>query len=193
MKSEFDKKKGWICLFNGKDLTGWKPRPDRQGKNCWRVENGELINDLKPGEHGIDLITERKFEDFMLHIEFKVPKNGNSGVYLRGHIEVQVHDSFGQRPAMHTCGSLYSKKVADKVASKKAGEWQCFNITIRGNKVTVYHNGEKIIDAFDCPGPTGGELDGQNFGKPGPIMLQGDHTAVSYRNIWIKPLKGKNP
>lgn len=182
---------GWTQLLNGKDLTGWKPRPDRKGKNCWKVVNGELVNTLKHGEHGIDLITEKKFKDFMLHVEFKVPKRGNSGVYLRGRIEVQVHDSYGQKPAMHTCGSLYSKKVASKVVSKKPGEWQCFNITLKGNTVTVVQNGEMIIDHFDCPAPTGGELDGRNFGKPGPIMLQGDHTAVAYRNIWIKPLDGK--
>jgi hypothetical protein len=187
MKAEFQKG-GWIPLLNGKDLTGWKPRPDRKGKNCWKVVDGELVNELKHGEHGIDLITERKFKDFMLHVEFKVPRRGNSGVYLRGRIEVQVHDSYGQKPAMHTCGSLYSKKVASKVASKKRGEWQCFNITLKGNTVTVVHNGEKIVDKFDCPAPTGGELDGGNFGKPGPLMLQGDHTAVAYRNIWIKPL-----
>lgn len=190
MASEF-KSGGWTKLLNGKDLTGWKPRPDRTGKNCWKVVNGELVNQLKRGEHGIDLITEKTFKDFMLHVEFKVPKNGNSGVYLRGRIEVQVHDSYGQEPAMHTCGSLYSKKVASKVVSKKPGEWQCFNITLKGNTVTVVQNGETIIDKFDCPGPTGGELDGKNFGKPGPIMLQGDHTAVAYRNIWIKPLDGE--
>lgn len=190
MKAEFAKK-GWICLFNGKDLTGWTPRPDRKGKNCWKVEDGVLVNDLKHGTHGIDLITTRKFENFMLHAEFKVPEKGNSGVYLRGRIEVQVHDSYGQKPAMHTCGSLYSKKIASKVVSKKPGEWQCFNITLKGNTVTVGHNGEKIVDAFDCPAPTGGQLDGKNFGKPGPIMLQGDHTGVAYRNIWIKPIDGK--
>ncbi|MBN1345066.1 MAG: DUF1080 domain-containing protein [Phycisphaerae bacterium] len=189
MKAKFAEE-GWICLFNGKDLTGWKPRPDRKGKNCWKVEDGVLVNDLAHGTHGIDLITEKTFQNFMLHVEFKVPEKGNSGVYLRGRIEVQVHDSSkDKKPAMHTCGSLYSKKIADKLVSKKPGEWQCFNITLKGNTVTVGHNGVKIIDAFDCPAPTGGELDGKNFGKPGPIMLQGDHTAVAYRNIWIKPLK----
>jgi hypothetical protein len=191
MKAEFAKKEGWICLFNGKDLNGWKPRPDRKGKNCWKAEDGALVNNLKHGTHGIDLITEKTFKDFLLHIEFKVPKRGNSGVYLRGRIEVQVHDSYGETtPKMHTCGSLYSKKLASKIVSKKAGEWQCFNITLKGNTVTVVQNGEKIIDAFDCPAPTGGQLDGRNFGKPGPILLQGDHTAVAYRNIWIKPLTG---
>ncbi len=189
MKEKFAQE-GWIQLFNGKNLDGWMPRPDRHGKNCWKVEDGVLVNDLKKGVHGIDLITKQKFEDFMLHIEFKVPRGGNSGVYLRGRIEVQVHDSSrDEKPAMHTCGSLYFKKIADKAAWKKPREWQCYNITLKGKTVTVALNGQKIIDQFECPAPTGGELDGKNFGKPGPIMLQGDHTGVSYRNIWIKPLK----
>lgn len=188
MKAEFAKK-GWIQLFNGENLDGWTTRPDRKGKNCWTAKNGELINALKPGVHGIDLITKKKFTNFMMHVEFKVPRRGNSGVYLRGRIEVQVHDSSrDKKPAMHTCGSLYSKKVADKLVAKKVGEWQCFNITLKGKTVTVVHNGEKIIDKFDCPAPTGGQLDGKNYGKAGPIMLQGDHTGVTYRNIWIKPI-----
>ncbi len=188
MKAKFAEE-GWICLFDGKTLNGWIPRPDRKGKNCWKAEDGVLVNDLKPDEHGIDLVTKQAFKDFMLHIEFKVPKGGNSGVYLRGRLEVQVHDSFGRKPGMDTCGSIYGKKVADKVVSRKPGEWQCFNITLKGNTVTVAQNGEKIIDAHTLDGVTGGALDAKNFGKPGPLMLQGDHSAVAYRNIWIKPMK----
>jgi len=191
MKDKLKDKKGWICLFNGKNLDGWKPRPDRKGTNCWKAEDGVLVNDLEHGTRGIDLVTAKKFGDCLLHIEFKVPKRGNSGVYLRGRQEVQVHDSYGQKPAMHTCGSIYGKKIASKNVAKKVGEWQCYNITMKGMNITVVHNGEKVIDNFTLKGVTGGALDGRNPCKPGPLLLQGDHTGVAYRNIWIKPLASK--
>jgi hypothetical protein len=73
-------------------------------------------------------------------------------------------------------------------AAKPAGEWQVFDITLIGRRVTVVLNGVTIIDNQEIPGITGGALD-SNEGEPGPIMLQGDHTAVKYRNIRIVPAR----
>jgi hypothetical protein len=72
--------------------------------------------------------------------------------------------------------------------SRRPGEWQEVQATIRGNRVTVFLNGVKIHDDVEVPRPTGGELD-TNVGEPGPIMIQGDHGAVAVRNIRIKPLR----
>ncbi len=179
---------GWIQLFNGKDLEGWK---FKGGTNTsWSVEDGVMAN-TKPtekGKRGVDIFTEKTFRDFQLHIEFKVPKGGNSGVYLRGRKEIQVHDSFGiEKPGPGHCGGLYGKAGAMVNACKPAGEWNSFDVTIVGDVITVYHNGKLIHDKVELKGCTGGALDGDDT-KPGPLMLQGDHSTVWYRNIWIKPL-----
>jgi hypothetical protein len=173
---------GWVQLFNGKDLTGWK---FKGGTNTsWEVQDGVLANLRK----GVDIFTERTFDDFQLHIEFKVPKAGNSGVYLRGRKEIQIDDAFGkEKPGSGNCGGVYSKAAPSVNACKPAGEWNTFDITIVENKLTVVHNGKTIHDGVEVPGNTGGAMAGKD-GDPGPLMLQGDHTAVSYRNIWIKPL-----
>ena len=89
-------------LFNGRDLTGWKP--DNAAVNHWRAENGELQNQ----EAGANIATTRKFADFKLHIEYNCPPGGNSGVYLRGRYEVQVeYEPAGKNDAFHAMGSIY--------------------------------------------------------------------------------------
>jgi len=190
-EDKFEPGEGWIPLFNGKDLTGWKTR----GPNTsWEVQDGVLANlREKNGEkrRGVDIYTEKKFLDFKLHIEFKVPKGGNSGVYLRGRKEVQVHDSYGvAKPGSGHCGGIYSVAAPLVNACKPAGEWNTFDITCVGNKITVYLNGKLIQDNVEVNRPTGGSMGGQ-LGTPGPIMLQGNHSTVWYRNIWIKPLPRK--
>ena len=183
---------GWgepVRLFNGKDFTGWRVRhPERKG---WKVSGGTLVNKIPSS----DLITEQKFEDFKLHAEVNVPKKGNSGIYLRGRYEVQVEDIFGSGESpegvhldnVHMAG-IYGFLAPIVNAAKKAGEWQAFDITLVGRKVTVVLNGKTVIDNQEIPGITGGALDSDE-GTSGPIFLQGDHTGISYRNIVITPAK----
>jgi len=177
---------GWTCLFNGKDFTGWK---FVGGTNkFWKVEDGVLDNALEKGQHGCDIFTDQKFRNFQLHIEFKVPKSGNSGVYLRGRKEIQISDSYGkEKPGSGDCGGIYSKVAPSENAVKPAGEWNAYDITIVGDKITCALNGKTIHDGVEVKGCTGGALDGDDS-KPGALMMQGNHTAVCYRNIWIKPL-----
>jgi hypothetical protein len=187
-EGDFKPGEGWVSLFNGKDLTGWKFRGRNQS---WEVEDGVLANlRQKDGKkrRGVDAFTEKTFLDFALHIEFKVPPRGNSGVYLRGRKEVQVLDSHGRKKlGQGDCGGLYGKAAPTTNACKPAGEWNAFDITIVGDTITVKLNGTTIQDKVELPGLTGGSLGGKP-GTPGPIMLQGNHTTVWYRNIWIKPL-----
>lgn len=185
-------------LFNGKDLSGWRLRtPD--GKNAWKVEDGVLKNT----EPGTDLVSEEKFEDFELHIEVNVPPGGNSGVYLQGRYEVQIHDSAGMQQLTNSMmGAIYSKVAPRINAAKPAGEWQTLDIhfqqavrdkdgkVVMKPLVTIILNDEIICDRAEIDGVTGGALDNEE-GTPGPIMLQGDHTAVQYRNILIRPLPGR--
>lgn len=171
-----------VELFNGKNLDGWKLIGGQEGFGNWQVQDGLMINTA--GGPNIQTIPE--FQDFKLHVEFRVPEGGNSGVYLRGRHEIQVADSFGHKPDSGSCGSLYSRIVASKNASRPAGEWQTYDITLIGSYVNVVHNGETIIDNQKMEGITGGALD-SNEGAPGPIYLQGDHTAVDYRKLTLTP------
>jgi hypothetical protein len=179
---------GFRPLFNGKDLTGWKLR-NPQGTPSWSVKDGILVNDVSGGKHGTDLVSEQKFRDFALRYEYQIAKGANSGVYLRGRYEIQVLDDHARgKPSKGGNGAIYNTAPVAKFASKPAGEWQTAEATIKGDKITVILNGEKVHDNVTVEKPTGGELD-RNVDQPGPIMLQGDHGSISFRKIEIKELK----
>ena len=178
---------GFKPLFNGKDLTGWKARREN-AHNVWKVEDGVLKNDLAPGEHGVDLLTEQTFWNFTVRYEFMVPEKSNSGFYLRGRQEIQILGDFaGGKATINGNGSIYNFKAPDAFISKPGNEWQTAEVTIIGHRITVIMNGQKIHDNVECLKPTGGEID-KNMEVPGPILLQGDHGAVSFRNLRIKEL-----
>lgn len=170
-------------LFNGKDLSGWK-LSDPKGKT-WTVENGTLVS---PG-HGAEIISEGKFEDFKLHIEFNCGKGANSGVYLRGRYEVQIeNDKDPEGPTMRT-GGVYGFLAPIPEPPRTPDAWQTYDITLVGRMITVVLNGKTIIDNQEIPGITGGALDSHE-GLPGPIYLQGSEEGhVAYRNIVLTPAK----
>ena len=172
-----------IELFNGRDLAGWRPRwPEK--KNGWVVRDGVLSN-ANPGN---DLLTEKTFDDFKLRAEFRYPPRSNSGIYLRGRYEVQIEDTHGQEPDSHKAGGVYGFLTPIVNAAKPAGEWQTMEIELVGRAVTVFLNGERVIDRQSIPGITGGALD-SNETDPGPILLQGDHGPVEFRKLTITPAK----
>ena len=175
--------KGWIPLLNGKDLTGWHLRkPD--GPNGWKVVDHVTVN-TPPST---DIQTDAEYYDFQLHVEFKVTAGeGNSGVYMRDKYEVQIFNSFGKPIAINGCGALYNKIAPSVNASKRDGEWQTYDITFIGKRLTVIHNGQKVLDNVDV-GPMGTGAASSRADGPGPLRLQGDHEAVSFRNIRIRPL-----
>jgi hypothetical protein len=170
-----------IQLFNGKDLTGWKP--DKDNPAAWKVEEGTLVSPA----HGPELINDSKFEDFKLHIEFNCERSANSGVYLRGRYEVQVEDDSIQEPPSHHTGGIYGFIAPSPEMPRKPGEWQTFDITLVGRTVTVVQNGQTIINRQEIPGITGSALDSHEQ-LPGPIYLQGsEDNHVAYRNIVLTP------
>jgi len=170
-----------IKLLNGKDLKGWHPSGE---KNQWVVENGIL----KSAAPGSNLITDASFTDFKLHVEFRYSKRGNSGVYLRGRYEVQILEENSISPPKGTLGAVYGFIAPSELVAKNVGDWQNYDITFTGRMVTIVANGIKIICNQEIPGITGGALN-SNEGEPGPIMLQGDHEAIEYRNIILIPAK----
>jgi hypothetical protein len=178
---------GFVPLFNGKDTAGWYLR-NPKGHNSWTVENGILKNTVNKGEHGTDLVTDKKFWNFTVRYEFQVPDGSNSGFYLRGRHELQILGDFKSgKTELGGNGAIYNFKAPDVFASKPGGEWQTAEATIIGNKITVTLNGKKIHDNVPCDKATGSEIDGK-VKEPGPIFLQGDHGTISFRNIEIKEL-----
>jgi hypothetical protein len=171
-------------LFNGKDLSGWT-MSDPKATPAWKVENGTLVS---PG-HGPELISDAKFEDFKLHVEFNCAPGSNSGIYLRGRYELQIEDDpEPEGPTMRT-GGVYGFLAASPEQPRKPGEWQTYDITLVGRVVTVVQNGHTIIDQQEIPGITGGALDSDE-GRPGPIYLQGSEAGhVAFRNITITPAR----
>jgi hypothetical protein len=175
------RKEKWVSLFNGKDLSGWHMR-HADAHNGWTVENGMLSN-TPPST---DLISDQKFRDFNLHYEYMYPAGSNSGVYLRGRYEIQIQDDYGKAPESHINGAIYGVVTPTSNPTRRAGEWQTVDATMLGNRVTVVLNGKKIIDNAPVR-LTGAALDDQES-EPGPIMLQGDHGKVTFRNIRIRPI-----
>ncbi len=166
------------ALLKENSLNGWKAQGN--GANQWFVKDGVLTSPAS----GSNLMTEEKFMDFKLHIEFRYPEHSNSGVYLRGRYEVQVEDSYGKDPSSVYLGGVYGFLTPNENVAKKPGEWQSYDITLVGRRVTIEANGKTIIHRQIIPGITGGALDSRE-GEPGPIYLQGDHGPVEYRNITI--------
>ncbi len=167
-------------IFNGKDLTGWHA----MGPNQWIVENAIL----KSPKSGSNLVTDKKFMDFKLHIEFKYPKESNSGIYLRGRYEVQIADTKGMEPYDIYLGGVYGFLPPNEMVAKDAGEWQSYDITLIGRRVTIVANGTAIITDQVIPGITGGALDSKE-GEPGPFLIQGDHGPIEFRNITVATTK----
>lgn len=185
---------GFVQMFNGKDLTGW------QTTGNWVVKEGNIVTlEPRPGEHGWQrygdyLATTRKYRDFVLDLEFKYNAKGNSGVFLRigdlaNHVEtgfeIQILDTHGipdDKLTHHDGGGIIRTQPASKNAIKPAGEWNHYNITLKGSQLTVILNGEKIHDLDLSQSamkdrPAEGHISFQDEGKP-----------VWYRNVRIKEL-----
>jgi len=184
---------GFVPLFNGKDLSGWTTTGN------WIVEEGGTVAlHPRPGEHGWTrydayLTTARKYKDFVLDLEFKINKGGNSGVFLRvgnpkdqvsSGFEIQILDTHGKSPVgEHDCGGVIGTAAPAKNMAKPAGEWNRYVITCQGKRLKVELNGEQIIDL---------ELDKsavRNRPAEGYIGFQDEGQPVWYRNVRIKELR----
>lgn len=178
-----------ISLFNGIDLSGWR-LADPSKKNGWRVEGGELVNQTPKttfdayGEYG-NLVTEQHFEDHRLTLEYNVPAGGNSGVYLRGMYEAQVVDRGSKMQGLSGPGAIFGRIPPSHNAAKPGGEWNLYQLTLVDRHITVVLNGHKVIDNQPVEGCTGGSLAADDT-MPGPVLLQGDHTSVRYRNLFVQ-------
>jgi hypothetical protein len=153
---------------------------------------------------GSDLISERSFGDCEIHVEFMVPKGSNSGIYVMGQYEVQILDSFGKPEKdlqYGDVGGIYDHQPPRKNAAKAPGEWQTFDIVFyaprfdaQGKKIApavfflVKLNDVLVQEKIALKGPTTSSLGGKEKAE-GPILLQGDHGPVAYRNIRVRPMR----
>lgn len=174
-------------LFNGRDLTGWEPMGDPKNSH-WVVKDSLLVNE----DHGANLRSTRKFGDFKLHFEVLCPDHANSGFYLRGRYEVQLeYEPLSANPPERRIGSVYGRIAPEGELKRQPGEWETFDITLTGRRVTVVRNGVTTINNKEIEGITGGALDA-NEAEPGPFYIQGDHTGgLKFRNITISVPAGK--
>jgi hypothetical protein len=172
-----------VKLFYVKTLNGWRLR-DPKAKNGWAVVNGELA--VVESKGNADLVSEATFRDMQLSLEFNVDPKSNSGVFLRGRYEIQILDNPNAKMALdtHGCGAVYSRLAPKEDATRPAGEWQKLEIEFIGREIEVKLNGKTVVkDVVD--GITGGALSPWED-EPGPLMLQGDHGKVRFRNIEVK-------
>jgi len=204
------KEPGFVTLFNGKDLTGWKTAPTSR----WVVDQGTLTlkdrSDAK--EHNLEYLwTEKTYGNFVLDLEFKIPERANSGVFLRTSnlkdpvytgIEIQICNSYGRKQLSRggTAGAVYDCLAPKKNAVKQPGQWNKLRIVCKDNKIGVVLNDEPVIDMdLDRWTEPNQNPDGsknkfpraiKDFARKGHIGLQDHGLPVWYRNIRIKPLKG---
>jgi hypothetical protein len=160
-----------------------------------------------------NLLSKYQHGDVEAHIEFGVPKGSNSGVYLQGRYEIQILDSWGVKsPKYGDCGGIYQRWEDGRGfeghpprvnASRPPGQWQTFDCIFQaprfdasGKKIAnakfvkVVHNGVVVHENVEVTGPTRAAAFTDE--KPtGPLMLQGDHGPVAYRNVWLRPLKAE--
>ncbi|MBL7699878.1 MAG: DUF1080 domain-containing protein [Chitinophagaceae bacterium] len=177
----------FVSIFNGKDLTGWKIH----GTEKWYVENGELVCESGPDKQYGYLSTEKNYDDFVLELDFKLEANGNSGVFIRSNIEGTKISGWQVEvaPPMHSTGGIYEsygrewlvkpKPEDEKVL--KATEWNHMKIEAKGDNVTTWLNGKKMVHLED-------EKIGQGKGFIALQIHDGGGIKVRWKNIKIKEL-----
>lgn len=160
-----------------------------------------LVNLAAKHGDSVDLYTKQKFGNCRIELEVMVPKGSNSGIYVMGEYEVQVFDSFGKaKMEPSDMGAIYGAAVPSVNASKAPGQWQRYVIEWQapkfdaaGKKIAnakflkVELNGQVLHKDLEMPGPTPAGVTGKEAAE-GPLMFQGDHGPVAYRNIVITPM-----
>lgn len=193
-------------LFDGSSLNQWVSRKDGSSPVEWTVADGAFTMVRGKG----DIQTKQEFTDYQLHVEWRSPSEvkgegqgrGNSGIFMQGLYEIQVLDSYDNRTYSNgQAASVYKQRIPLVNATKPPGEWQTYDIIwtaprfnadgvlISKARVTVIHNGVLVQNNVELDGPT------EYIGLPkykahgaGPIVLQDHGDAVSFKNIWIRPL-----
>jgi hypothetical protein len=207
---------GWVSLFDGKTTTGWHSYGKDKADGIWNVVDGAIcLTDKKQrtqGSGGGDLVTDKEYGDFDLKLEWKIAKNGNSGIifyvvedptkykesYNTG-MEMQVLDNDGHpdgKLIRHRAGDLYDLISSSKESVKPVGEWNEVEIISKNGKLQLFLNGTNVVttqlwdDNWRTMLANSKFKNMPGFGtfKKGKIALQDHSNMVCYRNIKIKEL-----
>jgi len=199
---------GWKARAEGTTKSQWKvgsAKPSATDPKLLTVSPGgrELINDTQGHGQSLDLYSTEVFGDAIVTLEVMVPENSNSGIYVMGEYEVQVLDSFGKdaNPGPGDMGAIYGAQPPSNPTYRKPGEWSQYEIhwqaprfDAEGKKMAnakflkVKLNDRVIHENLEMTKPTPGGVDGKEKAR-GPLMFQGNHGPVSYRNIRVRPMK----
>jgi hypothetical protein len=193
-----------IVLFDGKDLSQWRDKKTG-GPAFWMVEDGAAVSAKG------DIVTTKEFGDIQLHLEFREPTppkdsgqgRGNSGVFFMGQYEIQVLDCYSNKTyADGVTAGIYGQHPPLANACRPPGEWQTYDIifnvphfgpngeVLSPGYVTVFHNGVVAQNHQAIRGATNWRSPGKYtpHGPYGPLALQFHNNAVSFRNIWVRPV-----
>jgi hypothetical protein len=210
--AEMPQKEGYVSVFNGKDLTGWKglvenpikrarmsaqeltqkqADADKKMRESWSAINGDLVF----SGHGDNIATVKQYADFEMLVDWKLDKNGkepDAGIYLRGTPQVQIWDiSRTDVGAEVGSGGLYNNKSNSKplkVADNPLGEWNTFKIRMVGEQVWVWLNGELVVDNVALENYWDRN---QSIFPKEQIELQAHGSQVWYRDVFIKEIPRK--
>ncbi len=205
--SELPTGEGFVPLFNGKDLSGWKglvENPIARGKMSadtlafkqkkadeaafkdWYAKDGELIF----SGHGDNLCTVKHYGDFEMYVDWKIQKDGDAGIYLRGTPQVQIWDTSRVKVGAQVgSGGLYNNQKnpskPSKVADNAIGEWNTFHITMIGDRVSVDLNGENVVDNVILENYWDRNL--PIFAKE-QLELQAHGNQIHYRDVYVREI-----
>ena len=195
---------GFVALFNGKDLTGWKglvadperrakmspeqlavaqEKADQRMRDHWKADGGVLVYD----GHGDNLCTAKEYGDFEMYVDWKINRHGDSGIYLRGSPQVQIWDNRAGSGGLYN--NLTNPHDPTKKVDRPIGQWNTFRIKMVGEKVSVWFNGEQVVDQVTLENYW-------NRAKPiypvGQIELQNHGDKLWFKNIYLREIpRGK--
>lgn len=207
------KEGGFVAMFNGKDLTGWKglvenpiarskmtpaelaqkqKAADEQMRKDWRVENGNLVFE---GKGFNNLVSNKMYEDFEMLVDWRMEPKGDGGVYLRGSPQVQTWDTSRREVGAQVgSGGLYNnvknRSTPLLVADNPINEWNSFRIKMVGDKVTVYLNGQLVTDQVTLENYWDRKL--PIFDKEA-IELQAHGTKLEFRDVYVREIPRPKP
>ncbi len=205
-------KKGWITLFNGKNLEGWHTFQKQAADPCWKVSDGAITLDHSTGKGSGDLVTDKVYKNFILEVEWKISAEGNSGILFDVQEKPQFRRTYVTGPEMqvldnekasdnkkdnHLAGSLYDLIPCDPSTVRPAGEWNKIKIKQNNGQLTFWMNGHRVVKVQMGSSEWKDLIANSKFkhwksfgvAHEGHIALQDHGHKVWYRNIRIKELK----
>lgn len=210
--AEMPSGEGFVSLFNGKDLTGWKglvanpikrakmdaatlakeqEKADAKMREGWSVSDGMLVFN----GHGDNLCTDKKYGDIEMFVDWKIEPNGDAGIYLRGTPQVQIWDTARRDVGADVgSGGLYNNQANPSkptvLADNAPGEWNTFRIIMKGDRVTVYLNGQEVVNNVVLENYWDRKLP---IFPEEQLELQAHGTKVYYRNLYVRQFERPKP